>query len=474
MAGQKESERWVAAVAADEGLRQRLRSAGREAGWETVLHASLEEVSRDPRVGEIDVLLVSLASVDSSLVRQAAEWVDERAQGIRLLVILEAARATEIDSVFVAGADECLVGSFDDRSLRRCIARLIDARRAAIRSLLLHETIRIMEDCRPLAYCLEPGQLYPMTLELILRATSRRRGFTLFKRENVPQSDAVALRGFEQEDTGLVCRTLLGDKSIDFDAFEGLAVLRSGVLHDALRAADVEVSALLVVSLGGEGRESGIVALFDDDRPFGPEDVDRADIVTRHGIAALENSATYALAKERAYVDDVTQAYNAGYLLRTCENEIQRSERYGTPLSVLFLDLDHFKTVNDEYGHLVGSEALRRLCRVLEQCVRQVDTLARYGGDEFSIILVDTDHATALQVAERIRRRIDAYVFEVDRDVRLSLTLSIGVATCPTHGVVRDRILDLADKAMYRAKSEGRNRICSANEVLSGAPDGYG
>jgi len=474
MAGPTETNYRVAAIDAEEGLRERLRAAGEEAGWETSFHSSLGGVLEDPAFEQIDVLLVYQASIDPSIVRRAADWVDERNQGTRLLVTIEAAAPAEVDSAIEAGAHECLVGPFDHGSLRRCVARLIEQRRADLRSLLLHETIRIMEDCRPLAYCLEPGQLYPLTLELLLRATSRQRGFTLFRRDNVPQSDAVALRGFEQEDNGVVCRTLLGDKSIDFDAFEGLAVLRSGVLHDALRAADVEVSSLLVVSLGGEGGESGIVALFDDHKPFGAEDVDRADIVTRHGIAALENSATYALAKERAFVDDVTQAYNAGYLLKTCENEIQRSERYGTPLSVLFLDLDRFKAVNDQYGHLVGSEALRRLCRVLEQCIRQVDTLARYGGDEFAIVLVDTDHDTALQVAERIRRRIDAYVFEVDRDVRLSLTLSIGVATCPAHGVARDRILDLADKAMYRAKSNGRNRTCSANEVLSGPPGDHG
>jgi len=467
MAAPTQTNYRVAAVDAEEGLREHLRTLGAEVGWETVFHSSLEGALEDPELGELDVLLIFRASPDSAIVGRAAEWATEKAQGTRILATVEAASAAEVDTLIEAGAHECLVGPFDKGSLRRCVLRLIEQRLAGIRSALLHETIRIMEDCRPLAYCLEPGQLYPMTLELLLRATSRRRGFTLFRRVNVPQSDAVALRGFEQEDNALVCRTLLGDKSIDFDAFEGLAVLRSGVLHDALRAADVEVSALLVVSLGGEGGESGIVALFDDDRPFGADDVDRADIVTRHGIAALENSATYALAKERAFVDDVTQAYNAGYLLKACENEIQRSERYGTPLSLLFLDLDHFKTVNDEYGHLVGSEALRRLCRVLEQCIRQVDTLARYGGDEFAILLVDTDHETALQIAERIRHRVDAYVFEVDRDVRLSLTLSIGVATCPAHGAVRDRILDLADKAMYRAKSDGRNRVCSANEVLA-------
>jgi len=437
MTGSSQGEHRIIAVnVRDDGLAGNLRAAGADGGRETVFYPNTSELPAEWTDGTADLLVIALPTADLSRVRQALAWAAETAAGIRSLVIVEAASRAEINEVFEAGADECVVAPIDATALRRIVARLIDARESAIRSLFLHETIRIMEDCRPLAYCLEPGQLYPLTLDLLLRATSRRRGFTLFKRENVPQSDAVALRGFEAGETTPVCRTLLGDKAID-----------------------------LVVSMGGEGNESGIVALFDDGRPFLAQDVERADIVTRHGIAALQNSETYALAKERAFVDDVTQAYNAGYLLETFENEIQRSERYGSPLSVLFLDLDHFKDVNDEYGHLVGSEALRRLCRVLEQCVRQVDTLARYGGDEFAVLLVDTDHAMALEVAERIRRRIHAYVFEVDRDIRLSLTVSIGVSTCPAHGVVRDRLLDLADKAMYRAKSEGRNRICSASDV---------
>ena len=455
----------IIAVGARDNFAESLRAAAAAAGRELVLTGDLSEFARESAASVPDILVLALEGTDTAFVREAAECLSGINQDIPLLVVLEAATPAEINEVFEAGADDCLLAPIDGVFLRRTVARLLADRENSVRSRFLHETIRIMEDCRPLAYCLEPGQLYPLTLDLLLRATHRTRGFTLFKRENVPQSDAVALRGFEAGESSLVCRTLLGDKAIDFEDFEGLAVLDRGALHHALRAADVEVQTLLVVSMGGEGNDSGIVALFDDGRPFVAQDVERADIVTRHGIAALENSETYALAKERAFVDDVTQAYNAGYLLKTFEHEIQRSERYGSPLSVLFLDLDHFKEVNDEYGHLVGSEALRRLCRVLEQCVRQVDTLARYGGDEFSILLVDTDHDTALEVAERIRQRIDRYVFEVDRDIRLSLTLSIGVSTCPAHGVVRDRLLDLADKAMYRAKSEGRNRVCSANEV---------
>jgi diguanylate cyclase (GGDEF)-like protein len=182
-------------------------------------------------------------------------------------------------------------------------------------------------------------------------------------------------------------------------------------------------------------------------------------------MAALDNADSYALAKERAFIDDVTEVYNARYLLSTCENELQRAERYGNPLSVLFLDLDRFKLVNDQYGHLIGSETLRRLSKLLLQAVRQVDTLARYGGDEFTILLVDTAHEEAQAIAERIRRTVAEHAFEAGPDDRIHLTISIGVATCPDHGTTRDTLLDAADKAMYRAKWEGRNRISSASEL---------
>jgi diguanylate cyclase (GGDEF)-like protein len=304
-----------------------------------------------------------------------------------------------------------------------------------------------------------------MCLDLLIRATERRRGLALFRREGLPQSDAVAVRGLPDDEASRVCRALIDDKPVDVDGFHGIGVLDRGPLHDAIRAADVALGTLLTVSFGGEGRESGIAVIFDDGRPFTAEDVERADIVARHGISALANAGTYAMAKERAFIDDVTEAYNARYLLSTVENEIQRAERYGNPLSVLFLDLDRFKTVNDEYGHLVGSETLRRLSRLLEQCVRQVDTLARYGGDEFTIVLVDTAHDAAMRIAERIRHTIEDHVFEIGREARLSLTISIGVATCPDHGTSRDQILDAADKAMYRAKSEGRNRVSSAADL---------
>jgi diguanylate cyclase (GGDEF)-like protein len=179
----------------------------------------------------------------------------------------------------------------------------------------------------------------------------------------------------------------------------------------------------------------------------------------------LQNAERYLRVRERAFVDDVTDLYNARYLLEATEREVRRAERYGNALSILFLDLDRFKLVNDQHGHLVGSGALRQLAQVLLQCVRTVDTVARYGGDEFTIILVDTEEDVAGQIAERIRQAVETTSFEATDGVTLRLTCSVGIAAYPAHGSRPDELLDAADKAMYRAKSNGRNKVCSASEL---------
>jgi len=246
-----------------------------------------------------------------------------------------------------------------------------------------------------------------------------------------------------------------------------------GPLHAVLREAGVSVEGLLSVPIHGDNHEAGVVWVFDDARPFSDAELTRTELVASHALAALRNAERYHNAKERAFIDDVTEIYNVRYLLAAGENEIRRAERYKHPLSVLFLDVDRFKLVNDRYGHLVGSQTLRGLSQLLLECVRQVDTLARYGGDEFTILLVDTAHDAAMAIAERIRRTVEEHLFEVvnseqseaGSEGQLRLAISIGVASFPEHASERDPLLDAADKAMYRAKSLGRNRVCSAADL---------
>jgi len=319
--------------------------------------------------------------------------------------------------------------------------------------------------CRELGPCLDPGKVYPVALDILLDVLERPRGIAVFRRTGIPLGDGVAFRGLSEAESGPLREALVDDKPVDFERFESSARVDRGELHDALRSCGVEAGPLLVVPLRGSEGEVGLLAVLEDGRGLDVDDLAQAELVQGFATTALENAERYERAKERAFIDDVTEVYNARYLHSASESEIRRADRYGHALSVLFLDLDRFKLVNDRYGHLIGSQTLRSLSRVLLDCVRQVDTLARYGGDEFTILLPDTDHDGALAVGERIRRTIEAHRFEAGREGTLQLTISIGVATFPQHGGAREALLDAADKAMYRAKSRGRNRVCSASEL---------
>ncbi|MEE2673502.1 MAG: diguanylate cyclase [Myxococcota bacterium] len=356
--------------------------------------------------------------------------------------------------------------------LRQVVEQLLVGRRLVLENEDLSERVRTAEACRILAPCLDPGEVYPATLELLLELLSKRRGIALFRRAS-PLGRALAVRGFSEDEAGRLHEVLTRQKPIDPARYVGVDVVDGGPLHAVLRDAGVSVEGLLSVPIHGDDQEAGVIWVFDDARPFSESEMARAEIVSGHAIAALRNAERYHNAKERAFVDDVTEIYNVRYLLAAAENEIRRAERYENPLSLLFLDVDRFKLVNDRYGHLVGSQTLRGLSQLLLQCVRQVDTLARYGGDEFTILLVDTAHDAAMAIAERIRRTVEEHLFEVlnsgqpeaRAEGQLRLAISIGVASFPEHASERDPLLDAADKAMYRAKSLGRNRVCSAADL---------
>ena len=138
---------------------------------------------------------------------------------------------------------------------------------------------------------------------------------------------------------------------------------------------------------------------------------------------------------------------------------MKRADRYATRLSVLFLDLDNFKLVNDTYGHLVGSSLLRELGQLLRRSVREVDVVIRYGGDEYTIILVETGSDMAQQVADRLRRMIENHTFMARDGYQIKLTASLGLASYPDDTTELTDLLSMADKAMYAGKAAGKNCV---------------
>jgi two-component system, cell cycle response regulator len=174
---------------------------------------------------------------------------------------------------------------------------------------------------------------------------------------------------------------------------------------------------------------------------------------------ALDNALALQKAEALSVTDDLTRLYNSRYLNLVLRREAKRASRSGRPLSVVFLDLDGFKKVNDRYGHLAGSKALVEAAAIIRACARETDVVARFGGDEFSLILPDTGRDGALNVASRIRERISAARFLSSDGLAVHLTASIGVATLPDVAASAEELLQAADMAMYRVKAAGKDGV---------------
>ena len=182
-------------------------------------------------------------------------------------------------------------------------------------------------------------------------------------------------------------------------------------------------------------------------------------------LRAFENAEIFSKAKNLMFIDDVSGLYNHRYLDIALEREMKRVERYSSHLAVLFIDVDSFKLVNDNHGHLVGSRVLAEFGSLIKKSVRDIDIVIRYGGDEYTAILVETNCSAAGMVGERIRRTVENHHFLGTDGQVIRLTCSIGYACCPDDTTSKTALLEMADKAMYAGKTAGRNRIRRVAEV---------
>lgn len=221
----------------------------------------------------------------------------------------------------------------------------------------------------------------------------------------------------------------------------------------------------LVMPLRYKNTINGILCLKKKEEEFGAfytEDEKRyVDIIAGFASVAIENARLY----EIATLDMKTRLFNHGFFQNRLIEEIERAERYKTDLTLMILDLDHFKRVNDTYGHVTGDEVLIKIAETIKNQVRECDIPARFGGEEFTVILPETDTTGSLIVAERLRERIKQLQFSAsDADTKntqgFSITTSIGLSSYShSSNMTEDILIEHADKALYQAKQNGRDQV---------------
>ncbi len=200
------------------------------------------------------------------------------------------------------------------------------------------------------------------------------------------------------------------------------------------------------------------ILLWDVLATMSPKKISDIKVISEQSQLSLLNIQRFEEVKKQNFIDDLTGLYNSRYLKFALTSCIQKCKLPHQVFSVLFIDVDHFKSVNDKYTHLVGSEFLVTIGKTIKNAVRKIDPVFRYGGDEFVVILNDANTEGAVVIAERIRKNIERRVFVI-QGRQIQSTVSIGVASFPTHAKERETLLQLADEAMYAAKRQTRNSV---------------
>ncbi|MFZ1682949.1 MAG: sensor domain-containing diguanylate cyclase [Candidatus Zixiibacteriota bacterium] len=257
------------------------------------------------------------------------------------------------------------------------------------------------------------------------------------------------------------------------DRVDNDIVRKAAEQHESIRLKDIkgrddyqplndQSHSVMIVPMTSHGHSSGVlVAEHSRADQFKERDVQFMSIVARSAALALENAELHKRTEELTTIDELTETYNYRYFIQKLQEEKKRAMRYDLPVSLIMVDIDWFKKLNDTYGHEVGNVVLKELSRIIKKCIRDVDIFARYGGEEFVIILPQTPQSEAAAIGERIREAVESMIIDAGNSGKLKITVSVGVSSFPENGKSQEELVSIADQALYRAKGSGKNLVCT-------------
>lgn len=427
-----------------------------KSGFEVETVASAEAALDAASIRHFDVVVTDLIMPGMDGLAVLAE-LRRRNFDVGVIVITSLDEVGPAVRAIQSGAQDYLIKPIAYEALQLAVSRCISTRRLLRENASLRRHVSIFETCQRITATLNREKL--LSLALYSLASEAEAGVGAF---------------FTLDPTGNP--VLEAQQNLDPEAVALYSEALSPALHNlGAEARLLEPESLPAELRGGPialvpcmhgGRTMGAAALaFSPRKPPQVERLKTCEYLGRHVGLAMENSARYSAVKDLAFVDNLTRLHNSRYLQLTLD-QLTLSVGEGqvpAPFSLLFLDLDFFKKVNDEHGHPQGSNLLVEVGRVLRNCVREGDVVARYGGDEYTVVLPGTGPHAAGIVAERIRRTVEGHKFLAREGLNLRVTICVGVASCPDDAIDKVALLKLADEAMYLGKKGTRNTVSRAH-----------
>jgi len=445
-------------------------------GLEVVEAESVDEGLEIIREGVVDLVISDLVMPDKTGL-DMVEILRLEHPGLRVILITGYGTVESAVKAMKMGALDYIRKPLNPAEFKIVVRRALEQSKLAEENRELKSSLKLYDASSRISRTIEIEELYQIIFDLMIQETGATRGFLYVVDQEQGESNIILSEGFDPEvNEGL-------DRKMFEELQEELAHLSEPFIPDHPLATTVKyrsssdpVQSSLFIPLKNKNELAGVVAFFDTERTgaFGNEALRVGSFLCEHASTALENAMLYSQAKILTITDDLTNVFNYRYLNNILDRELVRAQRLNSSMSVLFLDLDSFKEVNDQHGHLLGSKILVELAGLLKGAVRKVDAVARYGGDEYIVVLTDTNSKGAMIVAERIRQMVEDYTFTESEGYPIKLTVSIGVASYPEHGVTKVELLHLADEAMYKGKYGRKNIVYVATpgeQTLTGPID---
>jgi diguanylate cyclase (GGDEF)-like protein len=244
---------------------------------------------------------------------------------------------------------------------------------------------------------------------------------------------------------------------------------RSDTTQDKVKVLPVELKGMrsvLAIPLFSENTVNAFLVVFSERRDaFNPFLIELLKVLANQASLGLSNAFLHEEIRMMAFTDGLTGLYNHRHFQEKLRGEFKRAERYNEKITLILTDIDHFKKINDTYGHPAGDAVLKSFSETIKSTVREIDIPARYGGEEFAILVVRADKKEAKKIAERIRKNVMDHEFKADRQ-SLRVTVSLGIASYPSDASSKEELLEKADQALYGAKEGGRNRTVLYADIM--------